>query len=199
MKSIRAAVAAAAVGASLVALTACSSPMEAGAAAVVGGERISASDLNRNVQEYEAALKRAGIQPDQLPAPITQFVLTRMANQSAFEQLAAKHNIKVSEAEVDNGLKDPGQYQSPEINLLAKGVSPADARAYLRAELGVVKLQRQFGGPEDQNAQARLQQEFGAIKMVYSPRYGQFTNEQGFVDTGRFGKLVQQNQQPAQG
>ncbi|MEU8102369.1 SurA N-terminal domain-containing protein [Nonomuraea muscovyensis] len=196
MKSIRAAAAAAAVGVSLVALTACSSPMEAGAAAVVGSERISASDLNSNVQEYEAALKRAGIQPDQLPAPVTQFVLTRMANQSAFAQLAAKHNIKVSEAEVDAGLKDPGQYQSPEINLLAKGVSPADARDYLRAELGVVKLQRQLGGPEDQNAQAKLQQEFGSIKMVYSPRYGQFTNEQGFVDTGRFGK---QAQQPAQG
>lgn len=193
MKSIRVAVAAAAAGVSLVALTACSSPMEAGAAAVVGNERISAKDLSANVQRYEAALKKAGIQTADLPVPVTQFVLARMANEEAFRQLAVKHAISVSESEVDAGLKDPGQYQSPEVNLLAKGVVPGDARDYVRAELGVVKLQRQFGGPEDQNAQAKLQEAFQAIKIVYSPRYGQFS-QQGFVDAGRFGKLTSAEQ-----
>jgi peptidyl-prolyl cis-trans isomerase SurA len=195
VKSIRVAVAAGAVG--LAALTACSSPMEAGAAAVVGSERISARDLTKNVQEYEAALKKANVTAEQLGVPVTQFVLYRMANESAFRQLAAKHNVQVSESEIDNALKDPGQYQSPEINLIARGVSPANARGYLRAELGAVKVRNQLGGAQDQAAQDKFVKELTSIKPVYSPRYGQFT-QQGFVDPGRFGKNTQQAQQQAQ-
>ncbi|MEU0570631.1 SurA N-terminal domain-containing protein [Nonomuraea sp. NPDC005983] len=197
MKSIRVAVAAAAVGASFVALTACSSPMQAGAAAVVGNERISTGDLNRNVQEYEAALKQAKIEPSQLGVPINQFVLFRMANEAAYKQIAAKHNVQVSESEIDAALKDPGQQQSPEMNLLSKGVAPANARGYLRATLGVIKLRSQMGGPEDQNAQAKFTQELGSVVPVYNPRYGEF-GQQGFVDPGRFGKPVQPPQQAQQ-
>jgi peptidyl-prolyl cis-trans isomerase SurA len=187
-------VAAVAVG---LALTACSSPMSAGAAAVVGNERISAGDLSKNVQEYQAALKKANVTSEQLGVPVTQFVLYRMANESAFKQLAAKHNVQVSEGEIDTALKDPGQYQSPDINLIAKGVSPGNARDYLRAELGAIKVRNQLGGAEDQAAQAKFVKELSGIKPIYSPRYGQFT-QQGFVDPGRFGKNTLQEQQQRQ-
>jgi hypothetical protein len=187
-------VAAVAVG---LALTACSSPMSAGAAAVVGSERISAGDLSKNVQEYQAALKKANVTSEQLGVPVTQFVLYRMANESAFKQLAAKHNVQVSEGEIDTALKDPGQYQSPDINLIAKGVSPGNARDYLRAELGAIKVRNQLGGAEDQAAQAKFVKELSGIKPIYSPRYGQFT-QQGFVDPGRFGKNTLQEQQQRQ-
>lgn len=179
------------------ALTACSSPMSAGAAAVVGNERISAGDLSKNVQEYQAALKKANVTSEQLGVPVTQFVLYRMANESAFKQLAAKHNVQVSEGEIDTALKDPGQYQSPDINLIAKGVSPGNARDYLRAELGAIKVRNQLGGAEDQAAQAKFVKELSGIKPIYSPRYGQFT-QQGFVDPGRFGKNTLQEQQQRQ-
>ncbi|SEK37753.1 peptidyl-prolyl cis-trans isomerase SurA [Nonomuraea pusilla] len=187
--------AAAAVG---IALTACSSPVGAGAAAVVGDERISTRDLTTNVEEYQAALKRANIEPEQLGVPVAQFVLYRMANESVFRQLGAKYKIQVSESEIDKALQDPGQYGSPEVNLLSKGVAPGNARGYLRAELGAVKVRNQFGGAQDQGAQDRFTKELSSIKPLYSPRYGQFT-QQGFVDPGRFGKVAEQPPQQQQG
>ncbi|MEV4221825.1 SurA N-terminal domain-containing protein [Nonomuraea sp. NPDC049725] len=203
MKSIRAVLVAAAAGASVLALTACSTPVEAGAAAVVGNQRISASDLTRNVQEFEAALKKANITPEQLGVPVTQFVLFRMTNQARYQQLAAKHGITVTETEVDAALQQPGQQQSPEMNLLSKGVAPAGARPYLRAELGAAKLIEKFGGTQSQQAAAKWAEEYNSIKTQFSPRYGTFQQDQGFVDPGRFGKPLQpaqpQQQQQPQG
>ncbi|WP_049557201.1 SurA N-terminal domain-containing protein [Nonomuraea sp. SBT364] len=190
--------AAAAAGASLLALTACSTPVEAGAAAVVGNQRISAKDLNQNVREFEAALKKANITPEQLGVPVTQFVLFRMTNQARYQQLADKHGITVTETEIEAALRQPGQQQSPEMNLLSKGVSPANARPYLRAELGAAKLIEKLGGTESQQAAAKWSEEYNAIKTQFSPRYGSFQQDAGFVDPGRFGKPVQPPQQQQQ-
>ncbi|MDA0634476.1 SurA N-terminal domain-containing protein [Nonomuraea sp. MCN248] len=195
MKSIRVAVAAAAAGVSFLGLTACSSPVEAGAAAVVGDQRISSRELAENVREFEAALKKANIEPEQLGVPITQFVLFRMTNQLRYQQVADKHGVTVSETEVDTALKDPGQYQDPQMNLLSKGVSPADARDYVRAEVGATKVIDKFGGRENQQAAMKWQEEYNAVKTVFSPRYGTFQPDRGFVDPGRFGKPVQAEQE----
>ena len=185
-----------------VALTACSSPMQAGAAAVVGNERISTSKLNADTQAYLAALKRAKLDESALGVPVTQVVLQRLVNVSVSRQLMARHNVQVSETEVDAALKDPGQFESPEINLLANGVPPNDARDYGRVMVGLSKLQQKFG----QAGQQRLVEEFSSIKPVFNPRYGTLNPQRSeqnpalFVDTGRFGKLTQQAQpQPQQG
>ncbi|MBB5080776.1 SurA N-terminal domain-containing protein [Nonomuraea endophytica] len=206
MKSIRVAVAAAAVG---VALTACSSPVEAGAAAVVGGERIAAKDLNSEVQQYEKALTAARLDASALQVPLNQFVLFRMTNEAVYRQLAQRYKVQVSESEIDTALKDPGQQQTPAMNLLSKGVPPGDARDYLRGELSIQKILQQFGGAQNQQAIEKLRTEFTTVKVTYSPRYGRLNtqptqeNPSMFVDTGRFGKLTptqqpQQQQQPPQ-
>ncbi|MEV4896747.1 SurA N-terminal domain-containing protein [Nonomuraea sp. NPDC050547] len=207
MKSIRVAVAAAAVG---VALTACSSPVEAGAAAVVGGERIAAKDLNSEVQQYEKALTAARLDASALQVPLNQFVLFRMTNEAVYRQLAQRYKVQVSESEIDTALKDPGQQQTPAMNLLSKGVPPGDARDYLRGELSIQKILQQLGGAQNQQAIEKLRSEFTTVKVTYSPRYGQLNtqptqeNPSMFVDTGRFGKLTptqqpQQQQQQPQG
>lgn len=187
--------AAAAAGVSFLGLTACSTPVEAGAAAIVGDQRISARELNANVQEFEAALEKANITPDQLGVPVAQFVLFRMTNQARYQQIADKHGVTVTEAEIDNALKDGGQYQDPEMNLLSKGVAPDNARDYLRAEVGAFKVLDKFGGQQSEEAAAKWQQEYNSVKTVFSPRYGTFKQQQGFVDPGRFGKPVQGGQE----
>ncbi|MEV0380655.1 hypothetical protein [Nonomuraea sp. NPDC050643] len=200
MKSIRVAAAAAVVA---VALTACSSPMQAGAAAVVGKERISTSKLNADTQAYVAALKRAKLDESALGVPASQVVLQRLVNVSVSGQLIDRYKVPVSETEIDAALKDPGQFESPEINLLANGVAPADARDYGRVMVGLSKLQQQFGG---EAGQQRLTQEFASIRPVFNPRYGQLNpqrtqeNPALFIDTGRFGKATTQQapQQPQQ-
>lgn len=198
MKSIRVALAATAAGAGLFAVTACGTTVEAGAAAVVGEQRISSQDLKRNVQEFEAALRKARIDPGQLGVPISQFVLFRMTNQLRYQQIADKHGVTVSETEIDQALKQPGQQQTPEMNLLTKGVSPANPRAYLRAELGAAKVIEKWGGTQSQAAAAKWNEEYNAVKPFFSPRYGTFTPDQGFVDSGRFGTPAQPPQQQQQ-
>ncbi|WP_327089343.1 hypothetical protein OIE66_01595 [Nonomuraea sp. NBC_01738] len=208
MKSIRVAAAAVVVG---VALTACSSPVEAGAAAVINGklgdvqvsERIAAKDLNENVKEYEAALTAAKLDASALQVPLNQFVLFRMTNEAVYRELSAFHKVQVSEAEIDAALKNPGQQQTPEMNMLSKGVDPGNARGYLRAELSMTKIIDQFGGAQNQGAIDKLRAEFAQLKVTYSPRYGTLNaqptqeNPSMFIDTGRFGKLTPTP--PAQG
>ncbi|MFG1703850.1 SurA N-terminal domain-containing protein [Nonomuraea sp. M3C6] len=199
MKSIRVAVAVAAAG---IALTACSSPMHAGAAAVVGNERISTGQLDKDTQDYLAALKRAKLDESALGGvPASQVVLQRLVNVSASRQLISRYNVQVSQTEIDAALKSPGQYETPEINLLANGVSPLDAADYGRAVVGLTKLQQQFGG---QSGQERLVKELSAIRPIFNPRYGELNparsqeNPALFVDTGRFGKLTAPQTQPQQ-
>ncbi|MFC4008310.1 hypothetical protein ACFOY2_13850 [Nonomuraea purpurea] len=200
MKSIQVAVAAAAAA---IALTACSSPMQAGAAAVVGNERISSSQLTAETAAYVAALKRANLDESQLGGiPASHFVLQRMTDVSAFKQILTRHNVQVSQTEIDAAIKDPGQAPSAEINLLSRGVLPTDAREFGRVLVGLGKLQQQFGGQN--GGQERLIQERAAIKTIYNPRFGMLNpqptqeNPGMFIDSGRFGKSTTQ-QAPQQG
>ncbi|MBE1587726.1 SurA N-terminal domain-containing protein [Nonomuraea angiospora] len=197
MKSIRVAVAAAAVG---IALTACSSPMQAGAAAVVGKERISTGQLNRDAEAYKAALKQNKLDETALGVPVTQYVLQRLADISAARQLMARNNVQVTDKEIDAKLQDPGQYQSPQINLLALGVAPSYARDYARTAVGMAKLQQQAG----QAGLDKLRQDFASIKTTFNPRFGVVNtnpsqeNPSLFVDAGRFGKATSQQAQQQQ-
>jgi peptidyl-prolyl cis-trans isomerase SurA len=53
-------------------------------------------------------------------------------------------------------------------------------------------MMQQYGGGTDEAARQRGQQKLieqaAAIKVTYSPRYGTFDPQKGFVDAGRFGK-----------
>ncbi|MEV0230059.1 hypothetical protein [Nonomuraea sp. NPDC050786] len=198
MKSIRVAVAAAAVG---IALTACSSPMQAGAAAVVGNERISTSQLTADAEAYKVSLKRNNLDETALGVPVTQYVLQRLADISAARQFMARRNVQVTDKEIDAKLQDPGQYQSPEINLLALGVAPTYAREYARTAVGMAKLQQAAG----QGGTDQLRKEFATIKTTFSPRFGVVNtspsqeNPALFIDAGRFGKAASQQAQQQRG
>lgn len=192
--------AAAAVG---IALTACSSPMQAGAAAVVGDQRITVSKVNADTQSFRAALKKVQVEEAQAfgGVPVSHVVLQRLVNVAVADELMRRYNLRASETEIDNALRDPGQYQTAEINLLANGVVPTDARDWGRAMVGLAKLQQQFGG---EAGQQRLAQEFNGVKPIVNPRYGALNlqrSEQNpglFVDVGRFGKLTAVATPPAQ-
>ena len=101
----------------------------------------------------------------------------------------------MSETEIDQALKQPGQQQSPEMNLLTRA-SRRPPRPYLRAELGAAKVIEKWGGTQSQAAAAKWNEEYNAVKPVFSPRYGTFeAGTRGFVDAGRFGTPAQPPQQ----
>ncbi|MBB3730443.1 SurA N-terminal domain-containing protein [Nonomuraea dietziae] len=189
MKSIRMAVAVAALG---VAVSACSSPVQAGSAAVVGNERISASDLNTNVKQLESALAKAQIPQSQLGLPVTQYALLQMVNVVQFRQLASKAGAKVTDGEIDQLIASQGGLAALEKQTLAQGVPPAYTREWLGTSIAINKMMQQYGGGTDEAARQRGQQKLieqaAAIKVTYSPRYGTFDPQKGFVDAGRFGK-----------
>ncbi|MEU4722524.1 SurA N-terminal domain-containing protein [Nonomuraea dietziae] len=189
MKSIRMAVAVAALG---VAVSACSSPVQAGSAAVVGNERISASDLNTNVKQLEGALAKAQIPQSQLGLPVTQYALLQMVNVAQFRQLASKAGTKVTDGEIDQLIASQGGLAALEKQTLAQGVPPAYTREWLGTSIAINKMMQQYGGGTDEAARQRGQQKLieqaAAIKVTYSPRYGTFDPQKGFVDAGRFGK-----------
>ncbi len=121
--------AAVAVAAGL-ALTACSGPIEAGSAAVVGDHRITTDTLDQNVAEYQKALEAAKVSPDQLqlPGTLTQAVLLQLANVSQFSQLETQNGITVTDGEVAAFYaKNNGQAAVDQI-LLQRGVAPGQTR-----------------------------------------------------------------------
>lgn len=204
MKSIRWAVAALTAG---IALTGCSTPVAAGAAAVVGDERIAAKDLNAKVRELDEAMRRAKINPAEIGIPLNQAVLYRMVDSSRSRQVAAASGVKVTDAEIDQFVTAAEQQaQGMPVNdqLMRSAVPPSLGRAYLGSIIAVQKLITKFGGGTDEAAQARatepLGKEFQKLKVTYSPRYGVFDpQQQSFVDTGRFGSLTEAAQQVPQG
>ncbi|MET9068335.1 SurA N-terminal domain-containing protein [Streptosporangium sandarakinum] len=188
-----------AVAATGVALTACS-PSQVGAAAVVGGDRISSGELDRNVREYEAALAKINVSPDQLEpyGGSAQFVLFNLATVKQLTKVAESKGATVTDGEIDQAINSQGGAAQYEQQLLREGVAPSQARSYVRAILLTNKLAAKYGGGSDQAAIQRGQQqvinEMKAVPIEWNPRYGTINTQRSqeqprfFVPSDRFGK-----------
>lgn len=116
-----------------VVLAACS-PVQMGAAAIVGSQRITVSSLDTQVTNLQAAAKPFGSQvtlpASQMPADVLSWLIRFQIQ----DQLAASHGISVTETQVEQGQKDiNSQVQSivqqnglsnPKVVLLSSGISP---------------------------------------------------------------------------
>lgn len=194
-----------AVVAAGITLTACS-PAHTGAAAVIGDERITMSQLDDNVREAQAALsedpqaKQQIEQAQSQGTSLPQLVLYRLAETVRFQRLAEQAGITVTEAEIDAFIAERGGADTIESSLLAAGVVPSHSRDYLRGMVAFTKLAAQRGGGTDDAARQRgqefAQKELDAIEVVYNPRYGEFTPGQGFSPATRF-VTVEEERSPA--
>jgi peptidyl-prolyl cis-trans isomerase SurA len=186
-----------ATAAAAVALTACSSPMQPGAAAIVGDERISSSELSEIVASYKSELSAAQMnfeqlkQQQQLKGSMTQLVLGTLVYAEQLQQAAARRGITVSDGEVDAMISQIVEnnrgipFKTVVLNAL---VPEREGRELVRATLMQQKLNQQLGGTQEQ-ATELLAKELSAVKVSYHPRYG-FDPQKGFGDTGRFGELA---------
>ncbi|MFI6508660.1 SurA N-terminal domain-containing protein [Streptosporangium sp. NPDC050855] len=197
-----------AVAAAGVALTACS-PNQAGAAAVVGGERISSGELDRNVREYEAALAKAGVNASQLQFQdsVPQLVLFQLVNARQYAKVAESKGITVTEGEIDQVIASQGGPQKFEQAMLQQAVAPSKARDFMRSQVLINKLVAKYGGGNDeaalQRGQAQAIKDLQTVKVEWSPRYGQINTQRSeqqpsvFVDAGRFGTAGKSAAAPA--
>jgi hypothetical protein len=190
-----------AIAAAGVALTACS-PSQAGAAAVVGNDRISSGELNKTVQEYEAALAKANVSVSQLqfPGSIPQVVLFQLANSAQRAQVAESKGITVTEAEIDQVISSgDGGKAGYEQQMLGQAVPPSKMREYTRATLMITKLMAKYGGGTDeaalQKGQEQAIKDLQAVPITWNPRYGTINEQRSeqqpnlFLEGASFGAV----------
>jgi peptidyl-prolyl cis-trans isomerase SurA len=166
------------------ALTACS-PIQAGAAAIVGQDRITSDDLNRGVEDYQNAIKTTKLPAQQAPfSSVPQGVLLQLVDIKQYTQLAARHGVTITEGEIDNARAQvQGGSAQLDQTMLAQGVPPSQNRAWIRAQLGIQKLLVQAGAGSDQASQQQAEQkvlkELATIPVKVSPRFGKVDPQTG--------------------
>jgi hypothetical protein len=175
------------------ALTACS-PLHAGAAAIVGDQRITTGELNSGIEEYQQALISAKVSADQLQVPsIPQGVLMQLIDIRQFGLLAERHGVTVTDGEIDSAR---AQYQGGpgalDKMMLGRAVPPSQSRAWIRAQLSIQKVLKQEGAGNDQaslqQAQQKVLKELDTIEIKISPRYGELSAQTGqLAAVERFG------------
>jgi SurA N-terminal domain len=123
-----------AAGLGACALIAACSPVQAGAAAIVGNQRITSSALDQQVSNLQTASKPYGSQIQLTAAEQPRAVLTWLIRFSIMNQVAADNNIDVSQAQVQSGLSEIQSeatssaseegYSSGTALFLGNGISP---------------------------------------------------------------------------
>jgi hypothetical protein len=126
--------------ASLLALTGCGAN-QAGAAAVLGDQRISESQLNDQVQ---ALLSAQGLTAEDASSELVTNTLDRMITSNLVEQLADREGIVVGQGEIDvirlQYVAQAGGQAELDALLLQQGVLAADVDKVIKLNLQVSKI-----------------------------------------------------------
>jgi hypothetical protein len=111
-------------------LAACS-PVQAGAAAIVGNQRITTSSLDTQVSNLQVAAQPYGSTVQLTTAQMPNAVLSWLIRFEVMDQVAADHGISVTQAESAQGLSSLSAvaaqdgYSSTRELLVANGVPPS--------------------------------------------------------------------------
>lgn len=179
-------------------LAACS-PVKMGSAAVVGNQRISASSLDTQVANLQAAAKPYGSQvqlpADQMPAAVLSWLIRFEVE----DEVAASHGISVTPAQVQQGKADimsqAGQaaaqngISNPQVVLLSAGISPQMLPAISRYQAQQVAYAKQVNGgklpttsAENDTVNAALTKAqctaAKSLNIQVSPQFGRLDYEQ---------------------
>jgi SurA N-terminal domain len=198
----KAAACAAAACAALIPLAGCggsSHPVQMGAAAIVGSQRISSATLTDQVAGLNKAYQANPSVQKQLqykPAQMPQLVLTWLVRFQIFDNVARSKGIQLTAADSQRGLvaasqlfqQQTGQSIPTSELALANAVPPGLLNQFGRFEATLSKLTVLYTGgkqPSSQQAQQQEQQlvnqrltaDIGAatksLKIKINPRYGQ--------------------------
>lgn len=148
-------------------LTACDAD-QMGAAAVVGGDRITVSELQDHVREVVAMMPDADATGDQRDTQLT--VLNRMIGFQLRDHIAANAGITVTEAEVDEFIAEQLIPQAPDGDLTPLLAQNLLTEETLREAVREVIVLQRVGGQEAYvQALIEASEEVG---VEVNPRYG---------------------------
>jgi len=165
------------------ALTACGSPVQAGAAATLNDSTISSAELNDALSSWQDLLKANPRAREQLqlafPDSEQRTVLSNLIQIEIGKQTAKDNGVTVSAAEIDDVVNKLSQGQGQEafdLGAMTIGVPPESSRDF--AELVAIENKLGIGQTTDE---ARINQVKGALihtakqmNIKVNPRFGSF-------------------------
>ncbi|HEX5568231.1 MAG TPA: SurA N-terminal domain-containing protein [Streptomyces sp.] len=188
-----------AAGAVLVAaplLTACGSEAHPGAAAVVGGERITMSQVQARVEaarEAQHAMEEDA-RPVQIPEQLLQRTLGNLVFQRVLEQAAEDAGVTVTRRDVQlyreqEERSTGGAEQLHAVMLQESGVAPDEIDEVMRVRLLFYRLVERLGvdpnTPQgDEQLRVTLVEASKSLDISVNPRYGVWDDERiGLADS----------------
>jgi len=190
-----------AVGLGACAVLAACSPVQAGAAAIVGNQRITVSSLDTQVSNEEAAAKPYAGSIQLTTAEMPSAVLSWLVRFAVMDQVAAANGISVTEAQTQAGLSAlsgvaaQSGYSSTSELLIGNGVSPQMFPLIGRYEAEENAFALQGNGGQEPTSTA-AQNAFGAaitkaqctaaksLNIQVSPQFGRLDYTQYTVVPG---------------
>jgi hypothetical protein len=160
------------------ALAACDSD-QVGAAAIVGGDRITVTELQDQVREVVSLTPGADVTGDQ--AELQNGLLNRMIQFKVDERVARDAGITISEADIDGFIADQLLPQAPDGDLtplLAQNWLTEDT---LRDAVRQVLTIEVIGNEAYGQAFVEAAEQLG---IEISPRYGSWDGEQVVAESG---------------
>ncbi|MGH3343458.1 MAG: SurA N-terminal domain-containing protein [Carbonactinosporaceae bacterium] len=170
-------------------------PAHAGAAAIVGGERITVSALEAQVTAL-AEQRRATNQEDVPAADLTRDQLQRMILHGILREAAGRLDVRVSDSDVSARIDDLrariGNPKAFRQQVLAANIGPGQLRPFVRDMLrsegiGQALVPQSGTVASQQERQARqtryLVRTARSLDITVNPRYGRWQPRDGTVQT----------------
>lgn len=156
---------------------------QAGAAALVGDQRIAVDELSRSVDSAEQAAAENQLRVSDRGA-LVRGVLSREITDAVLGEAAARAGITVTRGDVDEQIAEMGGRQRLEMQALrSAAVPPGQLREYVRNQVLQQRLAESLAEGEGRQAQQsalveHLRGVAGDMGVTVSPRYGRFNAEQ---------------------
>ncbi|MDH6123090.1 SurA N-terminal domain-containing protein [Kitasatospora sp. GP82] len=178
------------------ALTACGgSPAHQGAAAVVGGQRITIATVEAKVSALRDAVGAEPGAPRPERAGLTKRAVADLVLDRVVAQALSDHRLDVTETEIAQARESDAKLLGGESELqrellFKQGVATGDLDAFYRQQLGIHKLAAADGkdartAEGDAAIRKALAEAGTELRIVVNPRYGSWDPEQvTLVDTG---------------
>ncbi|NBO45774.1 MAG: hypothetical protein EBU85_01940 [Actinobacteria bacterium] len=168
----------------VVGLAGCGSNKQAGAAAIVGDQRVTEQQLSKMISDAQATQRRLK-KPITPAAQSSASALNWKVREILVDAAAKKVNVDATKTEVESVLnKAYEQYGKDQVlaELASNGFSEAEIPGYARLTVLQEKIStRVLGGQTDQAAQAKVAEFWQtlsrSLKIQIAPRYGVWNND----------------------
>ncbi|MFI9203400.1 SurA N-terminal domain-containing protein [Streptomyces sp. NPDC053048] len=163
-------------------LTGCGSTPHPGAAAVVGKDRITVSQLQRQVEDVREAQRSSPQGPQLLAgsARLSQDTLIRLVQYRIVERAGRDNGVDVTRRELQERRQQVermlGGAEAVDGRFLAAGIAPGQVDRELSVGLVRSKLERKLGQARTNEV---LRKTSDALHVDVNPRYGTWDAERG--------------------